>query len=391
MIDIDTLLVEIAPLAKTDRDAAAESAPEFQALSFFESHEPISTKILSYLLNPYGPHGQNFLFLEEFLNALEIDLGRKKPKFAFVQPNAPCYTQTHPKFMDILILFSAGEQEYAVVVESKSHGANDQMNQVRDYLQHIRKEYPGKHKFLFYLSDGEPPSCESIPREEWEKAHNEGICNARNYRAVMNSWFRESRLKCPSPKLKLFLDDFKAFSGREGKPMKNQSSAEIRIKEIMQKRADESEEWNSQESNKFDALLTIYDLHDRIWEYAVRLFMDHIRKNLMGQLPEWDVAVPDYDFKNGNSSAELGLFPPGTDPGNPLIGAYLATEWDESRKSRARIDFVLYIKKGDNMPFPPNMEFNSLGQMRLELKKGERADFVKLIQSPLGDLHLRTR
>jgi hypothetical protein len=109
--------------------------------------------------------------------------------------------------------------------------------------------------------------------------------------------------------------------------------------------------------------------------------------DLKGKKPQCALVLSNEDR---NSSSYLVICPPGIDLKNPLIGGFLAAEWDDRKKSRVPIDFVLYIKKDDKMPTPPNMEFNDRGQMRIELKKGEKGDFAKLIQRPLGDLYIRS-
>ena len=87
------------------------------------------------------------MFLNTFLDALEIDLERKKPQSVVVSA-PPFYTDARRRQLDILILFRAGDTEYAVVVESKSHGAPDREDQMRDYLRWLRLTYPSRQKRL---------------------------------------------------------------------------------------------------------------------------------------------------------------------------------------------------------------------------------------------------
>jgi hypothetical protein len=378
--ELESLLAAIGPMAARDAVTAMEDVTQFQALSFFHPGEVISTKILSYLLDPHAPHGHNYIFLEAFLNALAIDLGGKELKCASVQTNALCYTQSPPRRMDILLLFSAGADDFAVVVESKSHGAGDQKDQIRDYLEHIQKAYRRRRKFIFYLNDGKPPGPKSIPPLEWEKAHKEGICHTDVYRVIMQKWCKESLAKCRAEKLRHFVEDFAAFSWKENRVNQVQSSVGRGIQEIVEQKA-EYTETSSKDSDHFDALLAIYDLHDETWMYAVRLFMNRVREILEEQLPEWTAIC---NFEDGNLCVELGLFPKGINPKDPLIGVYLATEWEAKSESESQpcapMYFVLYIRKSTTLPAPLAVEFNPSGLMWIGPKKG---DFWKR-ERPLG-------
>src|ERR1035437_2617056 len=133
-------------------------------------------------LNPHAPHGRHYAFLEAFLDALGIDLKGKKPQCAVVRSNALYYTQTRPRqytqtgprLTDILILFKAGDKDYAIVVESRSHGAGDQKDRVRDYLEHIREEYRDRRKLLFYLKEGDTPILVKFIRSRLDLSRTEG-------------------------------------------------------------------------------------------------------------------------------------------------------------------------------------------------------------------------
>jgi hypothetical protein len=388
MIDIDTLLAEIAPLAKMDRDAAAENAPQFQALSFFSPGEVISTKILSYLLNPHAPHAQGYVFFQAFLDAVNdaldtelIDLGGKQPQCVDVRANAPCDTETCRRQMDLQILFTVGEIKYAVVVESKSHGAPDQENQVRDYLEYIRKAFHDRRKFFLYLKEGEQPCEKSIPRHEWEKAHNEGICYALAYRDVMRSWLTRSRGNRMAKKLRLFLEDFAIFAGlqEEGAmTMAAGTKAGKRIEEIIALGPGDP----SADSDGFEALLAIYELHDEIWIQAVRAFVEQTGRAIKEFMPEWNVLRPDCEFKDGTSSFCLGISPPSEDQRNPSVAVYLESELGGPGRAGELKRFTLYVQKGADLPDVPEFRFN-LPQRQMWIGPGREA-FVKLYELPLA-------
>jgi hypothetical protein len=320
--------------------------PEFQALSFFSPGEVISTKILSYLLNPHALHGQGDMFLNTFLDALEIDLERKKPQSVVVSA-PPFYTDARRRQLDILILFRAGDTEYAVVVESKSHGAPDREDQMRDYLRWLRLTYPSRQKQLVYLKDGTRPSDKSISVSEWDEGRIDGICSALSFRDVMDVWLKRSERACRVDKLKLFLEDFASFMGLGEKGEDVMSAVGKRIVAILREKA--NEHGSSAVSDDFEGVLAIYDLHNEIWKTAIRLFMIRTAETLRTMLPEWETR---YDAAG---ESDLETIPPKVDLVRRSIGMYLTTGPDP--KNGAATLFIFYISGQRDLW--PNLSFGS--------------------------------
>jgi hypothetical protein len=221
-----------------------KQAPRFSTLSFHKPGENVSTKILAYFLDPCERHGQRQMFLKSFLDALEIDLNNQELSLVQVQPNAPCPINGSLRWMDMLITFTAGNDDWAIVIESKSHWAPDQDAQVEDYVKYLNGLHC-KNKYFYYLKDDNPPSRRSILRDEWDEAVETGRCISKDYRTIMRSWF-SSVLKEQLPqKVRLFLCDFRQFLPLEDTNMKADSEAEKSeiwkvVRRIIEQRSNEA-------------------------------------------------------------------------------------------------------------------------------------------------------
>lgn len=376
--DFNKFLADVGPLAARDRnralEAAKEEAPEFRALSFFESGEVVATKILAYLLTPSAPHGQGDWFLRKFLEVLEVDLSNSRIGSPTVQTNAPCYTlgteeRSGYRLMDILIQFRADGVDYVVVIESKSHYAGDQENQIRDYLRHIRKAFPRSKKFLFYLKDGKPPGTISIPQVDWEGAKTERICQAKPYREVMSSWISECE-KCKPAKLKSFLGDFADFLNLgEHKSMSNDDETNARIKSIVSARASGPES----SSPELDAVLRVFETHDRIPLWAIESCFERVSELFKVHFPRWTAEV-----KHDDAYVEMRLLKP---EWGRKVWIYLGSE-DEARP--CHLDLV--IQKDGNFTPAVHAQFNPNNCLHL----GPGKNTYWRCPKPLGVENLRT-
>jgi hypothetical protein len=298
-LSLSSLLERIGPLASDDRrqreKITAEEAPEFHALSFFNSREVVVSQILAYLLTPTAQHGQGDLFLKSMLKALGVPI--RKLQSVVVQAEAPCYTLSGKRRMDIFIRFGAAEDDTVVAIESKSHFAGDQPGQVRDYLAHLKKAYLNSHKHFYYLNRGNEPEKESITSNEWQKDVAAGICEPKDFRKVMSEWLEDCREHPMPPKILTFLDDFAIFIGMVGgKAMTKQKAKRTReeVLSIIEITAPTTD----RDRSHLDAILEVYAMHDEIWQKALRKCMTKVLEQLNEQLAGWEISEED-DFEDG--------------------------------------------------------------------------------------------
>ncbi len=358
------------------RDRALADAPLFHALSFFESNEVIATKILSYLINPYANHGQSSWFLTCLLRTLGVIGVDEFPSRVLVSPGACCFTSADRGFMDILIEFTTAE-DFVVVLESKSHDAADQPNQLTKYLQHIHEAYPHRKKRLIYLGDGADPDEKSIPRAEWKRAVKSGVCSSRNYHDEIHSWIamcgREHRLP---QKLTDFLESFQTFVGIIGASMENHTyPLDAEVSRVINENAFATES----ASSELEAVIQLSVMGERVWEIVLRLSMERVMKELQKRLPGWFVAPLDIylddDLSHRPWQVIIKLWKPlWEEKGDPKMWVYLGTECS---KGPTHLD--LAVQKAERIKLPTGFKFAG-ESMKLGLEKTPSPLYVNGIE-----------
>lgn len=382
---LDAFFGCIGPLALEDyvarRRHIAEEAPDFHALSFFHSRETIVSQIIGYLLQPTAQHGQGQLFFKAFLAAL--DLKCENARSITVQVEPPCYTLPSRRRMDVLIRFVTNGAENILAIESKSHFAGDQQDQVHDYLAHLGSAY--QHASLcrlYYLKDGEAPDVKSIPTAEWDSAVSDGRCEARSFHAVMSRWLESCRKQLASSKIGTFLGDFRAFLGlKEENAMAIGNEVRGRVVEIVKSKRSKPED----AAPDFEAMLAVYALHDDIWREAFEGCMEKVQGLLHAQLPMWNIE-PEPSFNKGQSYFQMKLWKKAdwtaARDGTPNLSVVLATEDSAQVKEQAELYrrptyLVVYISRAQGFS-PTGADFNIRGVMRIDNGRSQYAVPLRL-------------
>ncbi len=374
--ECELFLTRLSPLASEDRakreQQAAEEAPEFNALSFFKSREEIVSQIIAFLLTPTASHGQGQLFLRAFLSVLKVPF--QTMRSVVVDPESPCYTLPTKRRMDLLILFADESGKTVVVIESKSHFAEDQHNQIKEYLAHINAAYPRARKHLFYLKDSQPPTPESISLRDWRAAEASGICAARDFTDVIFEWLKECRKQRMPQRILTFLQDFAQFSGsdKEGTVPIAKGVRDAVVSIIQRAGSD-----GGTVSSDLDALLALYDLHSEIWESAARVFLGSVRTLLNGKFPDWESCYKVFQW-HGRPYFELTLWkkvgwtiaPDGTANLRVIVAS-------EDRDSRVPTYLDIYVSKYKSFT-PEGAVFNDNNVMKIGPGKNDITRQVRL-------------
>ncbi len=118
----------------------------------FKAHDEVKlhSKFLFELLNPKGSHHQQDVFLDLFLQQLEI-----KPE-EFTSQNT--YAQREYQNID---LFITNEQSQALIIENKIH-AGDQSRQLERYHEIVQKEGFEQISIIYLTLEGHEPSNNSV-------------------------------------------------------------------------------------------------------------------------------------------------------------------------------------------------------------------------------------
>lgn len=396
----DTFLRDIGLLSAQDDElrqkVLMEQAPGFHALSFFRSGEVVTTNVLAYLLTPSAAHGQKDLFLKAFIRALNLNLGDHDFHSVIVETNAPCYTlkarlrdpdelrelgEQDPtlsigyygyRMMDILIQLKA-EDECVIVIESKSHGALDQHNQMNDYLEHMCKAYPVRRKYLIYMKDGEPPGEESIDLVKWNAlVDGHRICYEVDFRRVMTTWLELCQAKCAAPRLRFFLRDFAAFLNLETQEM---IPIDTQIRQRITQIIDVAAVNTDGENIEFDSVVAIYGMHEEIWKRVVMHCMNRTRDLVSLELPDWIVRIEGYTSEtNGRFYVETTIHRPNWGKDRPAFWICLGSE---DCNGPTYLD--LYIRKSEQFSPVIARDFDDKGLLRIGAKKNDRTRQIRLL------------
>ena len=128
-----------------------EIAFDFNPLSIFNINENKVSEILAYFLDPEAKHGQKNTFLRTFLKMLNLGTDTaiqllNQGKAVKVSPQD--FTRKN-RPIDVVVTF--GDNEFVIGIENKVWGAEDQENQIKDYIEEIarRSGPPGMAKSSF--------------------------------------------------------------------------------------------------------------------------------------------------------------------------------------------------------------------------------------------------
>ena len=228
---------ELAPRLETAKALEAELdrhlARRFNVLEYVRTDELGLSNIIADLLNPRAPHGQGTLFLETFLKSLgklpfrpNLNDGRIS---VLVEKEKVI---TGNRRIDIYVKIDSGAAPHCLAIENKPY-AEDQENQVKDYLKYLKNVYRDRFVLIYLSQKGKGPSNRSISTAELGKWKGRlailpycTVASVRNYDVqedqaddfeefrLTNSladWFHECRKSCEVDRLRWFLRDAEEF------------------------------------------------------------------------------------------------------------------------------------------------------------------------------------
>ncbi len=119
--DLDFIFGRIQNIIKFDFEENKTNSSNFNALTFFNIDETLHSQLIVKLLDPKSEHGQEKLFLIEFLRLLKIDEPEKGDWKITAETGR------------IDILLKRDNPASVIIVENKSNRAIDQQNQLYRY------------------------------------------------------------------------------------------------------------------------------------------------------------------------------------------------------------------------------------------------------------------
>ena len=149
---------ELAPRLEAarsvERELDRQLARQFNAFDYLRPDEQGLSKMIRDLLDPGGPHGQGQVFLRLLLDKVGFDYGGDL-RNSRVDVELTIEDQRR---LDIAAHIGDG---HCLAIENKPF-AGDQKDQVKDYLDWLRKHYGGRFLLIYLSPRGEAPSEHSV-------------------------------------------------------------------------------------------------------------------------------------------------------------------------------------------------------------------------------------
>ena len=223
---------ELAPRLEAARTAERELdrrlARQFNAFDYLRPDEQGLSRMIRDLLDPEGPHGQGQIFLRLFLEGVGFDCGADLQS-SRVYVELPIEGQRR---LDIAVCIGGRHDGHCLAIENKPF-ADDQKDQIRDYLDWLRKNYGDRFLLIYLPPRGEAPSDYSVKSADlWDEAGNP----TRTFRIMpyhrtedgagdddfelfridfgLADWLRECRKHCDVERLRWFLREAETFCER---------------------------------------------------------------------------------------------------------------------------------------------------------------------------------
>lgn len=196
------LLVEtaarLAALSIARRAFEDRLAPDFSAFDFIANDELTLSRILGWLLDPSGSHGQGAKFLDTFVSNILPDLSGFETDAAKVKLEAHCGDRRR---IDLLV--QSGNVAFAI--ENKPYAA-DQDGQLAHYLAWLDRFTDGRLVYLAGRSD-RLPGPNSL-------SETDQLASLKSRRLItmgypdLRPWLTACLGVCSAERVRAFIDDF---------------------------------------------------------------------------------------------------------------------------------------------------------------------------------------
>jgi hypothetical protein len=156
--------------------------------------------MLANLLDPRGTHGQGAVFLELFLKTFGCEAFGICDDARVALESRTEVLEGDLRRMDIEIL----GRDFVLAIENKL-AADDQPDQIADYLRAIAQRSKRHTRLLYLTVDGRRPHVRSISAAARQSAVRSGALRLANY-AEVAAWLAQCRKVCASARLGWFID-----------------------------------------------------------------------------------------------------------------------------------------------------------------------------------------
>ena len=180
-------------------------APRFNVFDFIQPKETVLSRVLFFLLDPRGSHGQG----EQFLAVL---LARLRPGETFATQQAilarEASTYTLLTAPNRRIDLTATLPGFVLGLEIKKD-AKEGYLQVEEYCQHLQNVAHQNFCLIFLTRNGDAPQMSDHLQQTEYKAKRQ--LELWTWQNDIKPWLKECHEQCGSNKVKHFLQDFEGY------------------------------------------------------------------------------------------------------------------------------------------------------------------------------------
>lgn len=239
-------------------------ADRFNPFRFFRKDELGLSAILAFLLDPKETHGQGDLFLNSFLEKLNLHHFLAYDQVDVIVEKTTENNRRHDIFIRGIL---NDKTQWVLSIENKLNWAKDQDKQIEDYLADLISYEVGNNYFILYLPVNYcNPSKDSIDEKEWEHKVESGNAKVWDQNIVID-WL--NNVEITNREVKSFIKFF--VKHLKERVMGENKDYSLLVNEM------------AKETNMLNLALDIIRSKDEF----LKIIASEFKSNLKGNPPDW--------------------------------------------------------------------------------------------------------
>lgn len=239
-------------------------ADRFNPFRFFRKDELGLSAILAFLLDPKETHGQGDLFLNSFLEKLNLHHFLAYDQVDVIVEKTTENNRRHDIFIRGIL---NDKTQWVLSIENKLNWAKDQDKQIEDYLADLISYEVGNNYFILYLPVNYcNPSKDSIDEKEWEHKVESGNAKVWDQNIVID-WL--NNVEITNTEVKSFIKFF--VKHLKERVMGENKDYSLLVNEM------------AKETNMLNLALDIIRSKDEF----LKIIASEFKSNLKGNPPDW--------------------------------------------------------------------------------------------------------
>lgn len=179
-------------------------ADRFNVFDYIRPDENVLSDIVADLLDPKGTHGQEDTFLRWLFKIVHLPFPCDREPVVVYREELTRYISNPLRRIDILLDFGS----FGVGIENKPW-AQEQVDQVKDYLDNLSRRYGDQFLLLYFSGDGSAPT--SVPVARLVRLEVSNQFRVLAYPLDVTNWLDGCREHCRAEKVRWFLSDLSRY------------------------------------------------------------------------------------------------------------------------------------------------------------------------------------